>query len=303
MTPQEELTYWKSFIKLKPHEAVKRDMLEDWISNRDKIALLDSDSLAYNVASFWINKEHNIEEMFQDFCEQRQNIILAIEESGINVVEIYHYFTTCSNNFRYKLCKDYKANRVEDPVKKLARKLVSYTIHRMEELEWAFWSSNDLEADDGIAKYVSNDNAKNVITVSIDKDLKQVLGAHFDYYKVKTGELDVWDEPIKEYRGWSFTSPQESYDMFLEQLAMGDKSDNVKGGYLIGEVKAKEMLEGKTNFGKLLAVARAYRVYNIKDKDGICKQKTLKQYQKHKGLKTMSNDMDRLRKNVKLMRL
>ena len=273
MTPQDELTYLKSFIKLEPHEAVKRDMLEDWISNRDKIALLDSDSLAYNVASFWIDKEHNIEEMFQDFCEQRQNIILAIEQSGINVVDIYHYFTTCSNNFRYKLCKDYKANRVENPVKELARKLVSYTISRMEELEWEVAYSDTHEADDLISWSASISNEYNYITVSIDKDLKQVLGAHFDYYNVKTGELDVWNEPIKEYRGWSFTSPQESYDMFLTQMLVGDASDGVKGVKGLGKVKAKKLLEDKTNFSKLLSVGRAY------------------------------NDMDRLRKNVKLMRL
>ena len=56
-------------------------------------------------------------------------------------------------------------------------------------------------------------------------------------------------------------------------MLIGDKSDNVEGVKGIGKVKAPKLLEDKTNFSKLLTVARLY------------------------------DDMDRVRLNVKLMRL
>jgi 5'-3' exonuclease len=244
MTPHQELTFLKTFIQLSESEAIKRDMLEEFLSNRNKIVRLDSDSLAYNVASFWIKNDRkpDMEEMFQDLCEQRQNIILEIEESGINVEEIYHYFTTCKNNFRYDLCKEYKSDRKDSPTRDLARKLVHYTIHRMEELEWYADHSDTLEADDLISIHAKEYGHKDYITVSPDKDLRQILGAHFDYFKIGTGEFDVWGKEIKEYRGWSFTSPQDSYDMFMLQMLLGDSADCVKGANNVGKKRAPVML-------------------------------------------------------------
>ena len=133
--------------------------------------------------------------------------------------------------------------------------------------------SDTLEADDLISIYVKEYGHKDSITASIDKDLKQIVGAHFDYYKVKTKELDTWGDQIREYKGWTFTTPNEGLHLFLAQMLVGDASDGVRGVHMIGKKKAEKLLEGKSSFGKLLTVARKY------------------------------DNMERMRLNVELMRL
>ena len=46
--------------------------------------------------------------------------------------------------------------------------------------------------------------------------------------------------------------------MLLNQLLVGDTSDNIKGVVGVGKVKAKKLLDGRNNFGKLRAVYEAY---------------------------------------------
>lgn len=130
--------------------------------------------------------------------------------------------------------------------------------------------SDTLEADDLIKEAV--ELMDNTIVCSIDKDLKQLITAHFDYYRVKIGE-DEEGNAIRDYRGWSYTTPQESYDMLLTALLVGDTSDNIQGIKGIGKVKAEKLLKEKSNFVKLLSVARQY------------------------------NDFKRLRTNIKLIKL
>jgi 5'-3' exonuclease len=132
--------------------------------------------------------------------------------------------------------------------------------------------SSDLEADDLIPIWINNTDRDSCIICSIDKDLRQIEGSHFDYYKVKTGKLDEYGNEIKDYRGWSYTTKQEGYDLFLKQMLIGDVSDNIKGVKGVGKVGANKIVTG-SNFEKLLKVARSYK------------------------------NMERMRLNVKLMRL
>ena len=273
MKPSEELEFLNNFIKLTEEQAIKRNMLEGFIDNRDKILLLDSDSILYKVVHFWVDKEPDLVLMFEDFCNQIQEMVNTIEYDGFNIIDIQYYFTTCRSNFRHELTDTYKANREDNPLRELAIELMHYALNQLKELGMYVDHSDTLEADDLISIYVKEYGHKNVITCSIDKDLKQIVGAHFDYFKVKTEQIDVFGEQIREYKGWRYTTPQEGLDLFLEQMLIGDKSDNVEGVKGIGKVKAPKLLEDKTNFSKLLTVARLY------------------------------DDMDRVRLNVKLMRL
>ena len=273
MKPSQELQYLRDFIQLTPEQATKRDMLEKFLEGRDKVLLLDSDSILYKVVNFWIDKEPDFQQMFEDFCIQVQEIVNTIEDEDFNILEIQYYFTTCRKNFRHNLTDDYKANRKDNPLRELASELMYYCIDQLEKLGLYVDYSDTLEADDLISIYVKEYGHKGVITCSIDKDLKQIHGAHFDYFKVKTDQLDVFNEPIKEYKGFSYTTPNEGLHLFLKQMLTGDTSDGVKGVKGLGMVKSEKLLTENTNFGKLLTVARAY------------------------------DDMKRVRLNVKLMRL
>ena len=110
-----------------------------------------------------------------------------------------------------------------------------------------------------------------VCSVSI-KTYDKYLACHFNYYKVKVG-VDEFGEPVRDFKGFSYTTPQEGRELLLKQLLEGDTSDNIKGVKGIGKVKAEKALKGKSEFIQLLTVARLY------------------------------NDMERLRTNLKLMKL
>tara|TARA_R110000796_G_scaffold228158_1_gene345129 strand:+ start:933 stop:1757 length:825 start_codon:yes stop_codon:yes gene_type:complete len=274
MKPQHELEYLQGFIKLTEQQAIKRDALETFLENRDKVLLLDADSILYKVCHHHADKETSLEDKHEDFHAQVRAIANRIEDDGFNVEDIIYFFTTCTNNFRNEIYPEYKAHRKDDPIRKAVKALKTYCIGG---LQWDYtgvYYSDTHEADDLIPGYVEDlVNIEDFIVCSIDKDLKQIPGAHFDYYKQKTGEIDQYGNDIREYKGWSYTTPQEGYDLFLTQMLIGDTADNIKGAKGVGEKRAPKLLAGKTNFGKLLTTARAY------------------------------GDMERFRINVKLMRL
>lgn len=91
------------------------------------------------------------------------------------------------------------------------------------------WNAEELyglEADDAIGIYLSK--TKESIACSIDKDLRQIPGLHWNFVK-----KELYD--VSEYIG-AFN--------FYRQLLIGDVSDNIKGVHGIGPVKAEKFLFG-----------------------------------------------------------
>lgn len=96
------------------------------------------------------------------------------------------------------------------------------------------------EADDalGIAQ------TENTVICTIDKDLDQVPGAHFDFVKEVKYEV----------------SPQRALRFFYFQLLTGDRVDNIPGVPGIGPKKANAILEGLTTEEEYAkAVLKAYQ--------------------------------------------
>jgi 5'-3' exonuclease len=271
MKLQEELNYLKGFIKLSERDAVKRNLLEAFLSERNKCLLLDADSILFKVAHYH-QEEQDFEVMYEDYHTQVREIVNTIEEDNFVIDNVIHFFSTCSNNFRYEIDSSYKANREKTPLTEIVKHFKWYVISVLESEGEIVKYSDTLEADDLIAEAVEVLEQHYPIVASIDKDLKQIPCAHFDYYKKKIGE-DEQGNVLTDFRGFSYTTPQEGYEMLLEALLIGDTSDNIKGVKGIGKVKAKKLLKERNNFGKLRAVVEAY------------------------------GDSKRLRNNIKLMKL
>ena len=272
MTPKQELEYLKGYIKLSEREAVKRDLLEGFLSNRDKVLLLDADSLLFSVCHYHLDKEQDFNLMYDDYHTQLRSIVNAIEDEEFNVEQIVHFFSTCTNNFRYEIYPEYKSNRERTPLTELVYLFKGWVIDELRNDGEYVSTSDKYEADDLIAQAVEVMEEHYPIVASIDKDLKQIPCCHFNYYKVKVG-VDEFGEPVRDFKGFSYTTPQEGRELLLKQLLEGDTSDNIKGVKGIGKVKAEKLLKDKSEFVQLLNVARAY------------------------------NDMKRLRTNIKLMKL
>lgn len=132
----------------------------------------------------------------------------------------YIAFLSGDANFRKRKYPDYKANRTaEKPVW-----LATTKIHAVE-----FWKAkitDGYEADDAIGIHAGD----GTIICSIDKDLRQIPGLHYNFVK---------DELVT-------ISEQEAHYNFWAQMLIGDTSDNVFGIRGIGPVKALSLLNDKS---------------------------------------------------------
>lgn len=155
----------------------------------------------------------------------RMNELLdqILEKTGATA---FHAYLTGEDNFRKQIYPEYKANRTQPkPVHLEACR--HYAIKEMNaEAEYG------LEADD----LLGINQTEDTIICSLDKDLLQIPGKHFQW--------------AINGNGWSkddtFIEQQEAdanYH-FYKQCLMGDPSDNIKGIPKIGPKTAEKMLAG-----------------------------------------------------------
>lgn len=165
------------------------------------IALIDGDIVAYRCSA---SAEHEPEDVAILRADVMMRDILRESES-----DQYQCFLTGRNNFRYELYPLYKANRKDKPKPVHLEACRKYLVEN-----WNAIISNGNEADDliGIAATIS-DSMMDYIICSIDKDLKQIPGHHFNF---------VTKDRV-------FVSPIEGLKSFYKQLILGDVSDNIQG--------------------------------------------------------------------------
>jgi DNA polymerase-1 len=87
--------------------------------------------------------------------------------------------------------------------------------------------SEGVEADDLLAMWQEGED----VIVSVDKDLRQVPGLHFDPRCANLGQRDTWD-----------LTPAEAFRNLRAQLLSGDSTDNIPGIPGVGPVKAQKAL-------------------------------------------------------------
>ena len=179
-------------------------------------ALLDGDILTYRVGFTTENDSFNIAKVRID-----EYIDKILDATGADRFTIYLSDST-ENNYRTRLFPEYKANRTQ-PKPVHLEGLRYYLVTEMgAEL------TAEQEADDALGitqcKYENRDHC---IICSIDKDLLQIPGWHYNFVR----ETKV------------YVTKEEGIRTFYEQLLKGDKVDNIPGIYGIGDVKARKLLK------------------------------------------------------------
>lgn len=136
------------------------------------------------------------------------------------------YFLTGKGNFREKVATiaKYKGNRdnMEKPVHYQAVR--DYYVD-----DWGAYIVEGMEADDEVSIRMwehFRDGDEEVVLATIDKDLDQIPGWHYDYKKHVFYDID----------------PLEGELFFYAQCVSGDATDNIKGCYRIGAKKAADMV-------------------------------------------------------------
>lgn len=126
-------------------------------------------------------------------------------------------------NFRNDIATvaGYKANRKDDHKPYWYQQIRNYLT------EW--WDAEVIEgreADDECA-IVQHQSSEDTIIATIDKDLDQVPGWHYDYGKKR----------------FYYTKEDEGHLLFYKQVLSGDSTDNIPGCYKIGRVRADRIVD------------------------------------------------------------
>jgi hypothetical protein len=148
-------------------------------------------------------------------------LMCGVDKCGY--VDQWKLFLTGKGNFRNDIAvtATYKGNRA-DKVK--PKHLAALRSHLMQ--EWKADMSEGQEADDSIAIEATTLGDNGVI-VSLDKDLDQVAGWHYNFVKKEAYYITESEGLLRLYM----------------QILTGDTADNIIGLRGIGNVKAKKMLE------------------------------------------------------------
>lgn len=141
-----------------------------------------------------------------------------LEETG---AEQYRVFIGGDKNYRFDIDPNYKANRKDVPKPEYLQDVRAYLV-----TEWNAEITDGIEADDAMGIAQSQRNAKIVgdayghfpdidetIICSIDKDLLQVPGNHYNFVK---------QEHV-------FVDQLTGLKNFYQQLIQGDQTDNIMG--------------------------------------------------------------------------
>lgn len=185
-------------------------------------ALLDGDIYAFRVACTTENDNEAI--AVYRVNEMIENTLAEVEASE------YKLFFTSPDNFRKHIYPEYKANRTATKPKHL-QFLRDYLVE-----SWQGQVAERMEADD----YLGINQNESSIICSIDKDLLQVPGKHYNFVKKEFYEVDE----------------ETGFRNFYTQLLTGDTSDNIKGIAGIGPVKAKKALAEATNEYEMFCIVR-----------------------------------------------
>lgn len=177
-------------------------------------ALLDGDIYCYRVAAACDDKDEH--EVVSGLSGMINDTLGRLEAAS------FHIFLTADNNFRREIYPLYKANR-KQPKPRFLQYAKDYLIQ-----EWNAIIMDELEADDCLAIMAGEDT----VICSIDKDLQQVAGWHYNFVTDKLFEVD---EVQAEFNFW-------------KQMITGDTADNIPGIPKMGNVKATKFLQDIESF-------------------------------------------------------
>jgi len=209
------------------------------MTGRERIALIDADSLLYYSTYSQDNVELSMEELIAE-TQKRINQMVIDSNS-----DHYILFMSKSRTFRHSVAqtKPYKGNRNRNTL----RPPKFYGLQAY--LNNIAFVYDGLEADDNvlifqhlIKKYYLELNI-NTIICSPDKDvLNQAIGLHFNYGKSTIVE----------------TSEEDALKFLFKQCLMGDTTDNIQGVPGIGDKKADKLLEGVFTKNYIHVTLRTY---------------------------------------------
>jgi len=191
-------------------------------------ALIDGDIVSYSNAA---SAENDPVEVALLRADQQMRSILEVTKS-----DTYRVFISGSNNFRYDIYPEYKANRKDTPDPKWRDACKEFLVR-----EWNAEVTDGYEADDAMGIHQDKLGCAEdplgefvlhkTIICTIDKDLDMIPGLHYSWPIVRGGKV-VREGKIYE------VSEIDGLKSFYRSILVGDRGDNIFGIDGIGPVKA-----------------------------------------------------------------
>lgn len=169
-----------------------------------------------------------------------------LQDTGATEYQVW-LSDTLENNYRFKIDPNYKISRQSQPKPKWY-----WSIKEFLKRQWNAQLTEGQEADDalGISQTMQQievdlcSNLPQTIICSIDKDLLQVPGLHYNFVTKVHREI----------------SETEGFRNLYTQLITGDRVDDIKGVKGLGPVKASGLLRGAdTQYEMFKRVRSAYK--------------------------------------------
>jgi 5'-3' exonuclease len=199
-------------------------------------ALIDGDIVCYRVA--WTVEDQDDQNIPMWRADEMLDGIL--QDTGSDGFRIFLSGSE-ADNFRYKIYPRYKESRKGKPKPKWLEWLKEHLI-----VQWGARIANGMEADDALGinqRPLGLGKSPETIICSIDKDLMQIPGHHYNFVK-------------KEL---SYVTEFEGLRSFYKQILTGDSGDDIPGIYGIGPSKAAKFTAGCRSEADLLSVV--YKEY------------------------------------------
>lgn len=178
------------------------------------VALVDADIVVHRVG-FTTNEEP------EGIAKYRLDTTVDGILQAFKFTDAEFYLSdSLENNYRLAISPSYKANRKDMEKPKHYNLLKERFI-----THWEAKISLGMEADDSLGIRQTELRGKGIVC-SIDKDLLQLPGSHFNFVKQEFREVEEF----------------EGRHLFYLSVLTGDVTDNIKGIYGVGTKKAEKFL-------------------------------------------------------------
>tara|TARA_R110002096_G_scaffold111202_3_gene242816 strand:- start:61 stop:807 length:747 start_codon:yes stop_codon:yes gene_type:complete len=199
-------------------------------------ALIDADIMLYRAA--WKHEGGSLEEAKETIDAMFDHIFYVTHCTS------YLGFLTGKSNFRKGIAvtKPYKGNRKDLILPELFHGIREYLVET-----WECVVTEFIEADDAMG--ICQTEMDKTIICSIDKDMLQIEGLHYNWNKNEV----------------SFVDKISAERLFYKQVLMGDSTDNIVGVPKVGEKTADKILAKIENI--IMTEAACIDVYHNHYKD------------------------------------
>ena len=183
-----------------------------------------------------IDKDVDVQPVANAVNALKMTVEAAVRDSTCDVGELF-LSPEGNANFRFEIYPEYKANRKNAHKPAHYKALRNYAVKHMGAVV-----CDNIEADDEINIRANELTAqgKDWCVVTVDKDLNQIPGLHYDWRKKKLFDVTVEEARLCLYM----------------QVLQGDSVDNISGCPQIGPAKAAKALKHAEDDAEMLEVCK-----------------------------------------------